>query len=258
MVQPALLFSLVLAGLLGCGEQPQIQTYDAPLDPRPELLVQRDGQMARTAQAQAGVQPEQSVTWTLPEGWRQTMHPSGDRLATLMAGEGDGALEVAITRFAGTGGDLLANLNRWAGQIDHPTPVREADLPNMLSPIDGTPIEGIFIDMTGNQRMVTAWFSDGHTSWFIKAQDADAKVVPHLPQIRELVQTFRPQDPHAGHDHADGHDHNHDHPAHAPAPPETLETPEAPEAAAPPQSTESTSSPESQVSTPSPAEDGRP
>lgn len=57
------------------------------------------------------------LAWTLPPGWSEVPSTSSLRLATFRAGAEDDAAEVAITKFPGRVGGLLANVNRWRGQL---------------------------------------------------------------------------------------------------------------------------------------------
>lgn len=62
--------------------------------------------------------------WTLPPGWR-TEAGSGMRFATIVAADGT---EISVTVLDGDGGGLLANVNRWRGQVGL-APIGETELP---------------------------------------------------------------------------------------------------------------------------------
>ncbi|GIW95213.1 MAG: hypothetical protein KatS3mg110_3254 [Pirellulaceae bacterium] len=155
----AILASALVLVFMGCGESPKIQRYQAPKDPVPlqkavspaasreparlmAAVVRRDGAVwffKMVASPELAEQHEQglrqivqSVTfdaegnphWTLPEGWSEN---AGDaiRYRTLVSsGELGRSVEVSVTRLPATGGDwdayLLANVNRWRGQIGLP------------------------------------------------------------------------------------------------------------------------------------------
>ena len=55
------------------------------------------------------------LAWKLPEGWTETKG-QGLRFATLKP-PGEPGLEVAVNRFEGVAGSLLANVNRWRGEL---------------------------------------------------------------------------------------------------------------------------------------------
>lgn len=77
------------------------------------------------------------VAWTLPEGWTESEGGAMFRLATLRSPSG---VEVFVTSLT-AGQDVLANVNRWQGQLNLPT----------LGPNDPLPIERIKV---GDQEVI--------------------------------------------------------------------------------------------------------
>jgi hypothetical protein len=68
--------------------------------------------------------------WVLPEGWRRAPDKPM-RAASFFVGAGE-ALECYVTVFPGEAGGMLANVNRWRGQIDLP-PLEEAEIATLES-----------------------------------------------------------------------------------------------------------------------------
>jgi len=66
-----------------------------------------------------------SLAWRAPAGWRRGPEKPMREL-TYFAGEGD-RVECSVTLLGGSGGGLLANINRWCGQLGA-APLSEADL----------------------------------------------------------------------------------------------------------------------------------
>lgn len=62
--------------------------------------------------------------WTPPEGWKRAPEKAM-REITYLIGEGDA--ECYVTLLGGSGGGMLANINRWCGQMGQ-APLTEADL----------------------------------------------------------------------------------------------------------------------------------
>jgi hypothetical protein len=58
------------------------------------------------------------LSWTLPDGWR-TAPEKPMRAASFFAGPGE-SVECYVSIFPGEAGGLLANVNRWRGQLDLP------------------------------------------------------------------------------------------------------------------------------------------
>ena len=86
------------------------------------------------------------VVWELPADWHREPNRDRMRYATFRAGEN--ALEVRVYSFGPESGNLLANVNRWRGQIGL-GPITEAELPTASRPINVNGIAGTLVDMTG-------------------------------------------------------------------------------------------------------------
>jgi hypothetical protein len=86
------------------------------------------------------------VTWDLPADWHREPNRERMRYATFRAGPT--ALEVRVYSFGPESGNLLANVNRWRGQIVLGE-ITEADLPTVSRPITVNGVSGAFVDMTG-------------------------------------------------------------------------------------------------------------
>ena len=86
------------------------------------------------------------VTWDLPAAWQR--EPNRDRLRYATFRAGPNALEVRVYAFGPESGDLLANVNRWRGQIGL-AKIAESDLPTVSRPITVNGLSGTFVDMTG-------------------------------------------------------------------------------------------------------------
>jgi len=81
-------------------------------------------------EAANGASSKDSFAWTLPDGWRRAPDKPM-RAVTFYAGPGE-TLECYIAVFPGDTGGLLANVNRWRGQLDLP-PLAEADIAKLES-----------------------------------------------------------------------------------------------------------------------------
>src|SRR5262245_57922103 len=114
---------VALAG--GCKED-EIRAYRAPRDATKEPPAQET-----SAQG--------SVTWTVPASWQSVQSDQPMRLATFRPV--GGLPEVAVTAFPGDSGGMLANINRWRGQIGL-APVDEAQLPGL---VHAEKVEGVSV-----------------------------------------------------------------------------------------------------------------
>src|SRR5262249_4613854 len=96
--------AIALAPLIVSCDREDIHAYRAPKAPAPTQVKGADP-----------VQ-NQKVTWDVPGGWRSVQSGQQVRAAPFRAGRGEG-VEVSIAAFPGDGGGLLANVNRWRGQV---------------------------------------------------------------------------------------------------------------------------------------------
>ena len=85
--------------------------------------------------------------WQLPTGW-QHQPGSGMRFATITIGPAAHQQELTVFRFPGDSGTLMANIERWAGQVglNNQTPQQIADMQRPIT-VDGKP--ATLVDMTG-------------------------------------------------------------------------------------------------------------
>ncbi|MCZ6699971.1 MAG: hypothetical protein O7D94_13655 [Planctomycetota bacterium] len=179
------LLALTIAMLWpGCDdrEQEQIRTYRAPKPPP-------------AAGSATGV-----MQWDRPQGWRSVPNPEATgfasmRLATLAAGEGDNQIEVVISQLGGDGGGLIANINRWRGQVG-----LEPSTDPERSRIEARGAQGIFVDLAGSApegssaestRMLAAIFPGADRTWFIKTTATRDRLDAHFEGFMSLCRSVR-------------------------------------------------------------------
>jgi len=112
--------------------------------------------------------------WTVPPGW-QSVPPSQFLLAEFSIPGANGAkAEVNVAAMGGTGGGLLANINRWRGQIGL-APVADSDLPQFSQPLNVPGGTATLVDLTGTDgktgaplRLVGAIVDLNGQTWFYK------------------------------------------------------------------------------------------
>jgi hypothetical protein len=106
--------------------------------------------------------------WEVPAGWRAA-GPRPMRLASFEIPDAAGAGDVSISSLAGDGGGLLANVNRWRGQVGLPAQdeatVRKES--KTLETAGGDP--ALLVDLAGSEsRILGAIVVRGGQSWFFK------------------------------------------------------------------------------------------
>jgi len=157
---------LSLIGLLsGCRDK-NISHYQIPKeeDTPPQTF-------AGEAQAPS---TDASLHWSAPADW-ESKPGSGMRVASFVArGSKDEVLDVSIVSFPGDGGEDLANVNRWRGQVSL-APLTADQLASYLKPIESLAgtlqlTDSLGVEKSGKpaQRMLAAWLRQGGKAWFFK------------------------------------------------------------------------------------------
>ncbi len=137
-----------------------------------------------------------SLTWTAPAGW--TAMPQRPMRKATYAVKGDGGeADLSITAFPGDTGGLLANLNRWRGQIALP-PLAENQLAASLEHFDVGPLRVDVVDFAGTAngaptRILGAIVPHQGETWFFKLTGPDALVARAKPAFLDFLRTVRPR-----------------------------------------------------------------
>jgi hypothetical protein len=117
-----------------------------------------------------------SLTYTTPPGWKE-LPAGGFRKAAFKVVEGDQEAEVTVIPLGGQAGSILANVNRWRGQLGL-EPVDEAQLQKDLHMAEVAGQAAPYVDLTGpekaggRQRTLAAALLHGGQTWFFKITGA--------------------------------------------------------------------------------------
>jgi hypothetical protein len=113
------------------------------------------------------------LSWTAPASW-QAQEASGLRQGSYLVPGAEGAsAEVSIVSFAGVGGDDLANINRWRGQLKL-APISAEELSGQLQALRTPAGEFAVADIAGppgknaSGRILGAWLRLPDRVWFFK------------------------------------------------------------------------------------------
>jgi len=120
--------------------------------------------------------------WTVPDGWTEDPQQRRMRLATYIAPDPAGPVEVAVTRFAGRVGGELANVNRWRGQLGQP-PIGEEALGTAIERFASPGYEGYEARIAGDGGVMLAagvYQAAIDQTWFVRATVADAAAADRL------------------------------------------------------------------------------
>ncbi len=132
--------------------------------------------------ASAALSREGQPKWEPPPGWKEI--PGGEFLVAKFAITGGAGAQAAVnvSKSAGDGGGLAANLNRWRGQLGQP-PWTTAELEKSARQIEVAGGQATLVEMSGTDArsgqaaaLAGAVVSRGGQTWFYKLM-GDPKVV---------------------------------------------------------------------------------
>lgn len=198
--RPFLLTLPVAVALAGCDDrQADVQVYSAPKDP-PKVQPVADPH-ADHAQA-AG--ESTSLTWTVPAEWKE-LPAQQMRVATFQINQGQPPVELTVIPLGPEAGDLLANVNRWEGQLGLPHSTQE-QLEKVVKHVDVNGLHVDVVDLTGaesqnpRQRMLAAIVPHGGRTWFFKATGPVDVVSDQKANFDAFISSLKPAAAPAGED----------------------------------------------------------
>ena len=180
--------ALLLPLLSGCQDK-EIVFYEAPKEQHgtaPEVTPP-------TAQSL-------QLTWEKPEGWTEKP-ATAFRQGNFAAGDAaSGEVDISISTFPDQAGGLLANINRWRGQIDL-GPIDEAELAREATPLEIAGRPGVQIDIlepipadgdaATSRRILGAVVTVGNSAWFFKMSGPNAAIEGESGAFDILLQSVR-------------------------------------------------------------------
>lgn len=183
--QVAWLSGLLTLFLLGCGE-PEPSAYEVPREESASTPPPAASSDAPFAQGNApqqemtvlpgmAVQAAQfgSVSGTAPATWTE-QPAAGVRRGTYTIANNAGSAELTITAFPGDVGGLVANINRWRGQVGL-APVNASGLNRTTRPVAGFPSDIVLLE-GAEQAILGAIVDRGDHTWFFKMTGDPAAV----------------------------------------------------------------------------------
>ncbi len=132
--------------------------------------------------------------WDVPAGW-QEVPPSQMLLAKFLINGNDGKADVTVSVFPGDVGGVLANVNRWRGQIGL-EPVDQSESDKLVSSLDVMGGKAMLVDMSGQKggqktRLVGVIVPRGAQTWFYKLMGDPAVAEREKPALIKFVQSVR-------------------------------------------------------------------
>ncbi|MBV9392231.1 MAG: hypothetical protein JOY96_10095 [Verrucomicrobia bacterium] len=178
------LIGLALPALIvaGCDNQ-KIEVYRIPKEQAAIEVI-------------APAQPSSPARWTKPDDW-QEQALSEMRLASYKVTGPDGAVaDVSVTAFPGDAGGLVANVNRWRGQL-HLKPLNEEELASTVQnlEVDGNSVRLVDFQGSGEVPHVAgilgAVLETPDRTWFIKMTGNHDFLEQQRENFLRFVNSFR-------------------------------------------------------------------
>ena len=136
----------------------------------------------------------EQLTWTAPAAW-VAKAPGAMRKGSYTIRNEAGDADLSITAFPGDTGGLLANLNRWRGQIGLAA-LAAAELEANLDHLDANGLHFEIVDFAGTAngaptRIVGAVLSRPRETWFFKLMGPDTAVAGEKTAFVTFLQTIK-------------------------------------------------------------------
>ena len=186
---PALGAALTLFCFVGC-DNSKIEVY--------RVEKERDSQTSQMPGGSGDAGGGGAVTWQALPGWEE-QPASGPRRGTFkIRGKDGGEAELSITAFPGDVGGLLANVNRWRGQIQLP-PVAQSDLDQAVTPLSASGRSIALVDMVSagpikdgkKSRILGGTLPLENEPWFFKLSGPDQLVAAQKEDFKKFLETVR-------------------------------------------------------------------
>jgi hypothetical protein len=133
--------------------------------------------------------------WTVPSAW-QSIPPAQFLLAEYSISGANGAkAEVNVAAMGGEGGGLLANVNRWRGQLGLGA-LSESDLPQLAPSLEVPGGTATMVDFVGTDsktgaptRLIGAIVSQNGQTWFYKMMGDKQVVTQQKDNFTKFIQS---------------------------------------------------------------------
>jgi hypothetical protein len=143
------------------------------------------------------VNSEGKPEWQVPAGWQEV--PGGQFLVAKfnIAGNDNAQANVNVSMSGGTGGGLLANVNRWRGQLGL-SQLSDAELAKESKTVELPGGKATLVEMAGvdgrtgqNSRLVGAIVPQGNQTWFYKLMGNAGVVEQQKDAFTRFLQTVK-------------------------------------------------------------------
>lgn len=148
-------------------DRSEVQTSQTPANPSP-----------------APVSP--GIKFDAPEGWTATRKPLAS--VAFSKTEGDESADITVIRLGG-GGELLANVNRWRGQVGLEPVAKDA---LETEAVQVGELEGQLVDLRGTDKtLITVIIPQGEAQWFVKLMGSKGLAEKERERFVEFAKSLR-------------------------------------------------------------------
>ncbi|MGA3008020.1 MAG: hypothetical protein ABSE59_09040 [Opitutaceae bacterium] len=177
----------IVAAPVAAGPVQGQSTNDLPKNTPPPFAPFASGALPDAGGAPA------ALSWTAPAGW--TAKPLGSmRIGSFSVGHAGSVADISIIGFPGEAGGLLANVNRWRGQLGL-APLADSDLAGATTVLEGTGgLHFTVVDFSGQAdgaptRMLGAILPFGGQTYFFKMTGPDQLIATQRDAFRSFLQS---------------------------------------------------------------------
>ena len=171
-------------------ERATVREYQVPKENVPSKSMVR-------AQIERSSAPVPGISFHTPPNWK-LQPPAPTRKASFLVEAEDGAkVDISVTSFSDASGGLLANVNRWRGQLG----LEEIDAGLLEQTIERRTLAGrdfVIVDLTNapitegkEQRIVGAILPTQSETWFFKMTGDDALTAAQKPAFVKFLESLR-------------------------------------------------------------------
>ncbi len=179
-----------------CDRDDGIRVYRSPKDQMTSVSdTPSSPHTTMTSTTRSNEQPGK-LQWAVPTGWTEQPGDSPMRYATLTDQRTTPPTEITVTRLGTKSGSLLANVNRWRGQLGLP-PTDETGLAHMTHSLERSAMPATIVniaapasDTDSPQRMLAAVFAQPDATWFFKLSNTSAIVEAAEPDFLALCRSI--------------------------------------------------------------------
>lgn len=135
------------------------------------------------------------LTYTVPESWEEFPAQSV-RKANFRVSDDSGKAEITVTVFPGDVGGLLANINRWRGQIGLDA-TDEDGSKDLTRQISISKHGSTLVNLQGPEQSILGGILSFHGStWFFKMQGATGTVASQAEAMEAFLASVQIEDSH--------------------------------------------------------------